>query len=47
VLPVAVARGEDAPPLFSRPKGFTTLFLWFGVYGTVQDFSLGLLFCKI
>jgi hypothetical protein len=44
---VAATRGEEAPLLFRRPKAFTALFLWFGVDGTVKDFSSGLFFCKI
>jgi len=44
-LPVAAASGANTSPLFRRPKGFTTLFLWLGVSSTFHDFSSAL-FCK-
>jgi len=45
VPPVAVARGEDASPLFRWPNGFTTLFLWLRATGIIHDFSSSS-FCK-
>jgi hypothetical protein len=34
---MAVARRENAPPLFSQPKGFTALFLWLGSSSTIPE----------